>query len=267
MTTVALQSFGFGDQLVRTMERDGSVWFVANDVCASLEIANPRDAIRHLADDERDDVGITDAIGREQRTTIISESGVYCLIFKSRKPIAVTFRKWVTAEVLPALRQHGRYDIAAEEEEDDDATMPVPHMGSQADRDNFRTAVAVVRMYERNWGPAAARAMAARLGFPQYEVDLLPVAVPPPSARGAAAIPPLQGEQAEGDVVLWGRAVSLVPSKYDATHKSELYTSYTKWCSAYRFRVMHPDRWEKIMLTMYGVEEHPEMFRCVMRNG
>lgn len=266
MSAVALQSFGFGDQLVRTLDRDGSVWFVANDVCAALEIGNSRQAVSRLADDEKDCVTIDDAIGRPRETTVISESGVYCLIFKSRKPVAVTFRKWVTGEVLPALRQHGRYELGANDDDDDDASMPVPHMGSQADRDNFRTAVAVVRMYERNWGPAAARAMAARLGFPQYEVDLLPVPVPPAAARSAApGIAPPAAEQSEGDVVLWGRSVSMVPSKYDATHKSELYTSYTKWCSAYRFRPMHPDRWEKIMLTLYGVEEHPEMFRCVMR--
>lgn len=266
MSAVALQSFGFGDQLVRTVDREGLVWFVANDVCAALEIANASDAIRKLADDEKG-VVTTDTLGGPQDVRVISESGVYCLIFKSRKPIAVTFRRWVTGEVLPALRQHGRYEVGNDDDDDDDVSMPVPHMGSQADRDNFRTAVAVVRMYERNWGPAAARAMAVRLGFPQYEVDLLPVSAPPTSRAQSAPIKPLQGEQPEGDFVLWGRQVGLVQSKYDATHKSELYGSYTRWCSAYRFRPMHPDRFEKMAGTIYGTEEHPEMYRCTMRNG
>lgn len=109
MNALALQSFGYGEQLVRAVEREGVAWFVANDVCAVLEIANPRNATNRLEVDEKDDVHIMDAIGREQATTIISESGVYALIFRSRKPAAKTFRKWVTAEVLPQIRTTGCY--------------------------------------------------------------------------------------------------------------------------------------------------------------
>jgi prophage antirepressor-like protein len=112
MSAVALQSFGFGDQLVRVMDRNGGVWFVANDVCGALELSNARVSVKALDDDQRDDVRITDAIGRHQSTTIISESGVYSLIFKSRKPSAVAFRKWVTGSVLPTIRQTGRFEVA-----------------------------------------------------------------------------------------------------------------------------------------------------------
>lgn len=106
-----LATFDFNEQPVRVMERDGSPWFVAADVCRVLEIANSRDAIGSLDEDEKDGVGITDAIGREQRMSAISESGLYALVFKSRKPQAKEFRKWVTSEVLPTIRKTGRYEV------------------------------------------------------------------------------------------------------------------------------------------------------------
>lgn len=269
MSVVALRSFGFGEQLVRVVERESGAWFVGNDVCAALEIKNPRDGISRLDDDERDCVGIPDAMGRERETTIVSESGVYALIFTSRKAVAVQFRKWVTGEVLPSLRRTGRYEIGVNDDEEDegDAPMSVPYMGSQTDRDNFKTAVSVVRMYERNWGPAAARAIAVKMGFPMMDVDLT-MPVPPSALKSAAATPgvaPIASDQIEGDVVQWGKQVQLTPSKRDATHKSELYDSYVRWCSVYRFKPMHPDKFEKMMLALFGTEEHPEMFRCVMR--
>lgn len=101
--------FNFGSHSVRTIEQDGEVWFVAADVCHVLEIANPRNASARLDDDEKDAVQITDAIGRQQETTIINESGLYSLILNSRKPEARTFKRWVTHEVLPAIRKTGGY--------------------------------------------------------------------------------------------------------------------------------------------------------------
>ena len=110
MTTVI--PFTFEDSEFRVITRDGDPWFVLADVCAVLEIGNPRDAASRLDEDEKDGVGIADAIGREQQTTIVNESGLYALILTSRKPAAKRFRKWVTAEVLPAIRKTGRYEAA-----------------------------------------------------------------------------------------------------------------------------------------------------------
>jgi len=109
MSTPAIQTFDFNSHAVRALERDGNPWFVAADVCRVLEIANPRDSVAALHTDEKDGVGITDAIGREQLTNCINESGLYALIFKSRKPQAQAFRKWVTSEVLPTLRKTGHF--------------------------------------------------------------------------------------------------------------------------------------------------------------
>lgn len=89
----------------------GAPWFVAADVCKVLAVANNRDAIARLDDDERG-VGIIDTRSGKQEMGIINESGLYSLILTSRKPEAKTFKRWVTSEVLPALRQHGRYCMA-----------------------------------------------------------------------------------------------------------------------------------------------------------
>ncbi len=106
-----LQTFDFKSTPVRALDRAGQPWFVAADVCRALDIANHRDAVQALEEDEKGGVGISDAIGREQTTLCVSESGLYALIFKSRKPEAKTFRKWVTSEVLPAIRRTGGYAV------------------------------------------------------------------------------------------------------------------------------------------------------------
>lgn len=98
-----------GEITVRVIERDGTPWFVATDVCAVLDISKHRDAAARLGDDERGSV-IVDTLGGPQEMTVINESGLYALIFKSRKPQAARFRKWVTSEVLPSIRQTGRYE-------------------------------------------------------------------------------------------------------------------------------------------------------------
>ena len=101
--------FSYNSKQVRTVIKDGEPWFVAKDICDILEISNGRDAVSRLDDDEKDAVGITDAIGREQQTTIISESGVYSLVFTSRKSEAEQFKRWIRKEVLPSIRKHGAY--------------------------------------------------------------------------------------------------------------------------------------------------------------
>lgn len=107
--------FDFEANAVRVVMIEDAPWWVAADVCRVLEISNTRDALSRLDEDERDGVGITDAIGRSQTMNVINESGFYKLVLTSRKPAAKRFTKWVTAEVLPALRTRGRYEMPAEE--------------------------------------------------------------------------------------------------------------------------------------------------------
>ena len=112
-----LQVFSYEGNEVRTVQKDDGTWWVLKDVCAVLDISNNRDAALRLDEDEKDDVGITDAIGRQQNTTVISESGLYNVILLSRKPEAKKFKRWVTHEVLPTIRRHGAYVTPAKLEE------------------------------------------------------------------------------------------------------------------------------------------------------
>lgn len=107
--TTALQEFDFGAQAVRVkMDNDGNPWWVANDICAALDIKNTRDAIARLNDDEKG-VGLTDTLGGPQETLLINEPGLYRIIFTSRKAAAEKFQRWVFHQVLPAIRQSGTY--------------------------------------------------------------------------------------------------------------------------------------------------------------
>ncbi len=101
---------------VRTaLDQDGNIWFVAKDVCDVLGIVNNRDAMSRLDEDEKDTidphiftVGNTDTENRRgSELSIINESGIYTLVLTSRKPQAKEFKKWLTHEVIPTIRQHG----------------------------------------------------------------------------------------------------------------------------------------------------------------
>lgn len=104
----ALMPFLYGATCVRTLLRGEEPWFVAIDVCRILEIRNSRDAVNNLDEDEKG-VAITDTPGGMQEMNIVSEPGLYKLIFRSRKPEAKRFTRWVTHEVLPAIRRQGAY--------------------------------------------------------------------------------------------------------------------------------------------------------------
>ena len=93
---------------IRTVMVDGDPWFVAKDVCEALDITNSRDAVARLDDDEKGVVS-TDTLGGTQELSAVNEPGLYTLILGSRKPEAKAFRRWITHEVLPALRRTGRY--------------------------------------------------------------------------------------------------------------------------------------------------------------
>lgn len=95
---------------IRTsLNKDGEPLFVAADVCRALDIANARDAVSRLDMDERDDVALTDTIGRKQAMTAITESGLYSLVLSSRKQGVNGFKRWITHEVIPSLRKNGAY--------------------------------------------------------------------------------------------------------------------------------------------------------------
>lgn len=91
---------------LRIFEDDhGELWFIAKDVCNTLGLTNVSVSMSRLDDDERSKL----SLGRQGETNIINEYGLYSLVLASRKPEAKTFKRWVTHEVLPAIRKHGGY--------------------------------------------------------------------------------------------------------------------------------------------------------------
>lgn len=108
-TALATHQFPTTGQAVRTVLVDGEPWFIAADVCAALGIGNPSQAVSYLDEDERGATLITNE-GRTRQLNIVSEPGLYSLILRSRKPEAKAFKRWITHEVLPAIRKTGRYE-------------------------------------------------------------------------------------------------------------------------------------------------------------
>lgn len=105
-----MQPFCFEGNYVRTIIQDGEPWFVAKDICAVLELENTTRALSSLEDDELS-LLMERSGGQNREMNIISESGLYNLIFKSRKAQAKAFRRWVTHDVLPSIRKTGSYSI------------------------------------------------------------------------------------------------------------------------------------------------------------
>lgn len=109
--------FNFNDNPVRVVEDNiGKLWFVAKDVCDVLEISNARDAVSRLDDDEKL-TSVIPTAGQNRTVNLVSESGMYQLVFQSRKQEARQFKKWVTSEVLPTIRKHGAYMTEKKTEE------------------------------------------------------------------------------------------------------------------------------------------------------
>lgn len=181
----ALVSYQFDEAPVRVVMILDNPWFVANDIAKVLGYQRAPDMVRHLDEDEKG-VHVLHTLGGNQEMTVISESGLYAAIFKSRRPEAQRFRKWVTSEVLPELRRTGRYHLEG-------YTAPAP-VTDEYDPNRLNACVATVREARRLYGLKGARQIWLDLGLP----------VPIAAARGdydEALGPPLKqwlGSNAEG---------------------------------------------------------------------
>ena len=124
MPTTIVKEFESADfGALRVVKDDGGEpWFVAKDVCSALGLNQVSRAVSNLDEDEVTTSKVTDNLGRIQNTNIVSEGGLYSLIFHSRKPEAHAFKRWVTHEVLPSIRKDGGY-IAAGTDESDEQIM------------------------------------------------------------------------------------------------------------------------------------------------
>lgn len=100
----------FGE--IRTVQLNNETYFVGKDVAEALKYNEPHKAIqRHVEEDDRIKHPVTDSTGRTQDTWLISESGLYALIFGSKLESAKRFKHWVTSEVLPSIRKTGSYEM------------------------------------------------------------------------------------------------------------------------------------------------------------
>lgn len=103
---------------VRTIVGEGNEpWFVASDICKSLEIKNTTDALKRLDEDEKSRFNLGLSGGA---TNVVNEYGLYNLILASRKKEAKEFKRWITHEVIPAIRRDGGYMVASQGESDEE---------------------------------------------------------------------------------------------------------------------------------------------------
>lgn len=154
----SIQNFAFNEHLVRVIERDGDPWFVGVDVCRALELSKPENALSSLDDDEKYTLTegvIGDGAGRSARL-VVSEPGVFRLVFRSRKPEAERFKRWLAHEVLPEIRKTGAYGARTE-------ALPAPSLDLEAP---LAARVDAVRLAARLFGRERARSLWSRLGLP-----------------------------------------------------------------------------------------------------
>ena len=107
----------FGE--IRTITKDDEPWFVASDICRSLDLSNPTMAMQRIDDDEKAKFNLGLSGGE---TNCVNEYGLYSLALASRKKEAKDFKRWITHEVLPSIRKNGGY-IAGQETMSDDELM------------------------------------------------------------------------------------------------------------------------------------------------
>ena len=142
---------------IRSMEIGGEPWFVGKDVAMALGYSNPRKAIIDHVDEEdkKDGVTIRDSIGREQKPVVINESGLYSLILGSKLDGAKRFKRWVTSEVLPAIRKTGAYATDSKAAEIKMRELRVKEMNAQARLLNAETRRLKILQAERGLSQVA----------------------------------------------------------------------------------------------------------------
>lgn len=150
-------------QIRALVDSQGAPAFVAKDVCLALGIGKYRDAVSTIDDDERGSV-LVDTPGGKQQMTTVTEPGFYKLVMRSRKPEAKAFQRWVTHEVLPALRRDGGYMVARDETPEQ--TMARAVLLAQATIDRQKSRIAGLEAENEEMRPKAlfADAVAASDG-------------------------------------------------------------------------------------------------------
>ena len=182
--------FAFEDRLVRAVHKNDEPWLVGKDVCEILRIKDYHQALERLDDDERGGCSVPTPSG-EQIMIIVSEPGVYRLIFTSRRPEAERFKRWLAHEVLPAIRKTGRFEARQPGEEP--VILPVTTETAR----EIEIKLAMVNTAARIFGAERARAV-------WREQGLSPVPVPAPGGDYEAleCLEHIFSAQHEGQMVI-----------------------------------------------------------------
>lgn len=109
-----LQVFNFNENQIRTLLINNEPYFIGKDVANILGYSNTRKAINDHVDEEDKGVTKCDTLGGKQDLIVINESGLYSLILSSKLATAKKFKRWVTSEVLPAIRKTGQYQVPSD---------------------------------------------------------------------------------------------------------------------------------------------------------
>ncbi len=223
-----IQCFGFEDHLVRVVGSEGAPLFVASDVCRAIMIKDVSDAVERLDEDEKGRASIP-TLGGEQEVLVVTESGLYTLILRSRAATtpgspAHRFRKWVTGEVLPAIRKTGSYAAPAA---DGDASLPVTVAEDRIKLDKLHYAI-------RCFGPAVGRDLWLHLGL-----DYVPsMAMAKPHAKPVELTLATFAEE------------RLLRRPNVMTTASVIYNAYKDWCHEAGQHVMSETGFGKAMTRM-----------------
>lgn len=191
---------------VRTIQQNGEPWFVGKDVAKILGYERADNAIRNHVDDEDKLMHQISASGQNREMYIINESGLYSLILSSKMPKAKEFKRWVTSEVIPAIRKTGKYEAMAQAVPINDE--PVTDF-TQLEFDQRIRIAAIIASCRRERLPLVAKVLSLDL---EGMMPLMPAHI-------------TEAEQA---------AYQYISSVYDSLERDTpiqyFYTAYTKWC-------------------------------------
>lgn len=155
--------------LVRVVDHNGEPHFVGSDIATILGHRDATAALRGLDDDEKG-THILCTPGGDQEVLVVSEPGVYQLVFTSRKPVAQRLKRWLAHEVIPAIRRDGFYGARQRETAIPSAEpRPFPDWPME----ELRTKRGVVDMYRLLYGVMAAQWVSPQMGFPPPPAELV----------------------------------------------------------------------------------------------
>lgn len=183
-----LKVFAYGEQQVRTVLVDDAPWWVLADVCKALGLTTSSRVAERLDEDEKMTLNLAQGHsgqrGGAQRLIVVNESGLYAVILRSDKPEAKKFKRWVTHEVLPSIRQTGAYDAASAQPTIDTVPVAAPVVPELSAGVRLKRAELLIRAAEH---PALPQDEQVRL-LNQAAMDLTGLGVKSPTT-GAEQFP------------------------------------------------------------------------------